>query len=106
VGVLFLIVVAESAPAPMQKAAQMAAAVWKPVANWAVSRYAASVMPAAAGRTATAMRAAPRATSLLTADATPACRAGTAARTVAVSGATVTARPSPSTVTAGSTSVM
>ena len=61
--------------------------------------------PAAAGSTATAMREAARATSLLTADAIPACSAGTAASTVEVSGATLMARPRPNTTTAGSTSV-
>ena len=51
------------------------------------------------------MSAAARATSLLTAEAMPACSAGTAPSTVDVSGATVTARPKPNTSTAGSTSV-
>jgi hypothetical protein len=47
--------------------------------------------------------AAHRATSLLTADAIPECSAGAELIAVAVSGATVTARPSPKTTTAGST---
>ena len=63
------------------------------------------MIPPAAGSSATAISAAARATSLLTADAMPACSAGTAASTVEVSGATVTARPKPNTSTAGSTSV-
>ncbi len=61
--------------------------------------------PAAAGRTATAIRLAARATSLFTAEAMPAWLAGTAARTVDVSEATVMARPSPNATTAGRTSV-
>ena len=60
-------------------------------------------MPASAGSTATAMRLAVRATSLLTADAMPECSAGAADSAVAVSGATLVASPSPSTSTAGST---
>src|SRR6185295_2863860 len=40
-------------------------------------------------------------TALLMPDATPACRLSTAAITVVVSGATVTAMPSPRTTTAG-----
>ena len=62
-------------------------------------------MPASAGSTATAISPAARATSLLTAEATPACSAGAAARAVAVSGATMIATPSPNTTTAGSTTV-
>src|SRR5579884_1041310 len=62
-------------------------------------------MPVATGSTATATRPAARATSLLTAEAMPLCSAGTAASTVEVSGATVMARPSPRTATAGRTSV-
>ena len=63
------------------------------------------MMPAAAGSTATAISPAVLATSLLTADAIPACSAGAAARTVEVSGATVTAAPRPNTRTPGSTMV-
>ena len=44
-----------------------------------------------------------RATELLIADAMPACESSTAPRTVAVSGATVSERPSPSTISAGNT---
>ena len=62
-------------------------------------------MPATAGRTATAIRPAARATSLFTAEATPACSAGAAPSAVAVSGATVIARPSPNTSAAGRTTV-
>ena len=58
------------------------------------------------GSTATASRPAARAMALLTPEAMPACRASAAARTVVVSGATMNARPSPKTVTAGRTSVV
>ena len=61
--------------------------------------------PAAAGSTATAMRPAALETSLLTAEAIPAFSAGAAASTVAVSGATLMARPKPNTSTAGKTSL-
>jgi hypothetical protein len=61
-------------------------------------------MPASAGSTATAIRPAARATSLLTAEATPAWSAGAADSAVAVSGATMIDTPSPNTRTAGSTS--
>ena len=61
--------------------------------------------PAAAGSTDTAIRPAARATSLLTAEAMPACSSGAAASAVAVSGATVTVRPKPNTTTAGNTSL-
>lgn len=47
------------------------------------------------------MSAAARATSLLTDEAMSTCLAGTAARTVEVRGATVTARPRPKTGTPG-----
>ena len=45
-----------------------------------------------------------RATALLTPEATPACRAGAAASTVEVSGATTRDRPRPNTTQPGSTS--
>src|ERR1700704_2269730 len=51
--------------------------------------------------TAIARRPATRATALLTPDATPAWWLSTALITVVVSGATVIARPNPSTITAG-----
>ena len=60
-------------------------------------------MPDSAGNTATANSAAVRATSLFTADATPTSLGGAAAITVAVSGATVVAMPSPKTRMPGST---
>src|ERR1700691_1301873 len=60
-------------------------------------------MPAIAGSTATAIRPAALATSLLTAEATPACSAGADDMAVAVSGATLIATPKPNTTTAGST---
>ena len=60
-------------------------------------------MPLSAGSTATATRPPIRATSLLTAEARPACSSGAADSAVAVSGATVMASPSPKTSTAGST---
>ena len=60
-------------------------------------------MPARAGSMATASRPPNRATSLLTADAMPACSAGAELMAVAVSGATVIAIPSPNTTTAGRT---
>ncbi len=44
-----------------------------------------------------------RATELLIADAMPACESSTAPSTVAVSGATVSERPRPSTRSAGNT---
>ncbi len=62
-------------------------------------------MPASAGSTATAIRPAARATSLLTAEATPACSGGAAASAVEVSGATMMATPKPKTTAAGSTAV-
>ena len=52
---------------------------------------------------ATARSPAARATTLFTAEATPACSAGAAPMAVAVSGATVMASPAPKTRTAGST---
>ena len=58
-------------------------------------------MPVTSGKVATAMRPAARATSLLIADAIPACLGPAAASTVAVSGATVIERPRPKTMTAG-----
>src|SRR3954468_4571117 len=63
------------------------------------------LIPAKAGNTATAINPPVRATSLLTAEATPECSAGAAASTVAVSGATITATPRPKTTIAGSTRV-
>ena len=65
--------------------------------------YAVAVMPDRAGNTATANSAAVRATSLFTADATPTSLEGAAAMTVAVSGATVVAMPSPKTRMPGRT---
>ena len=62
-------------------------------------------MPASAGSIATAIRLAARATSLLTAEATPAWSAGAAASAVAVSGATMIATPKPNTTAPGSTAV-
>src|SRR6186997_3116027 len=61
--------------------------------------------PTAAGRTATASNPARRAAALLTPDAIPNSSGGTAPRTVAVSGATVIARPRPNTTAAGKTVV-
>ncbi len=52
---------------------------------------------------ATARRPAARATTLLTAEATPECSTGAAPIAVEVSGATVTARPKAKTRTAGKT---
>ena len=83
--------------------AEIVMAVWKPWVSAAGCRYASPVRPARAGSTATAIRLADLATSLLTADAMPACSAGAADSAVAVSGATLVARPRPSTRTAGST---
>ena len=60
-------------------------------------------MPARAGSMVTASRPPNRATSLLTADAMPACSAGAELMAVAVSGATVIASPNPNTATAGRT---
>ena len=51
------------------------------------------------------MRPPARATSLFTAEATPACSAGAEERAVVVRGATVRARPAPRTTMAGRTSV-
>jgi len=65
----------------------------------------APVTPETTGSTATAMRPPARATSLFTAEATPAWSTGAEARAVVVRGATVKARPAPRTRTAGSTSV-
>src|SRR4051812_6181176 len=62
-------------------------------------------MPARPGSTATASRPAARATSLLTAEATPIRCVGAAASTVEVSGATVIDRPRPKMSSAGSRSV-
>ena len=76
-------------------------AVWKPAASATGSRYASPVIPARKGSTATASRPAVRATTLLTADATPACSDGAAPMAVEVSGATVMARPAPNTTMAG-----
>ncbi|MFD0576357.1 hypothetical protein [Dactylosporangium darangshiense] len=81
----------------------MSTARWKPAESRSGESYAAVVIPAAAGRTATAMRPAARATSLFTAEAMPACVAGAELSAVDVSGATVTHSPRPSTTTAGST---
>src|SRR5207253_4886070 len=58
-----------------------------------------------AGSTATESRPARRAAALLTPDAMPISSASTAANTAAVSGATVSERPSPNTIAAGSTEV-
>ena len=55
------------------------------------------------GRAATAKSPAMRATALLTPDPTPRCRSSTAAKTVAVSGATVSVMPRPNSTTAGNT---
>ena len=63
------------------------------------------VRPAINGSTATASRPATRATALLIPDAMPEWRESAAARTVAVTGATTSVRPSPNTITAGSTLV-
>src|SRR6478736_1025012 len=60
--------------------------------------------PATRGSTATASSPATRATALLVADATPARWSGAAASAVAVSGATVSTRPTPTSRTPGSTS--
>ena len=76
-------------------------AVRKPALKAAGRAKLAVVRPAAAGRTATAISPAARATALFTAEARPACATGAAARTVAVSGDTVRARPSAKTVMAG-----
>ena len=62
------------------------------------------VRPTAAGSAATASSEPARATALLTPLAMPAWSSGAAASTVEVSGATITARPSPKTVSPGSTS--
>ena len=61
--------------------------------------------PVSSGMAATANSPAARATALFTPDATPAWRTSAAASTVAVSGATVTARPMPNRTRAGSTVV-
>src|SRR5947209_1228770 len=61
-------------------------------------------MPATAGSTAIASNPATRATALFTPDAMPARLAGTAANTVAVSGATTHDKPSPNTTTGRRTS--
>ena len=86
-------------------AAEMSVAVLKPAENWSRCRYAAPVRPATGGRIATASSPPARDTSLLTAEAMPTLLAGAAASTVAVSGATLMARPNPKTTTAGRTSV-
>ena len=78
-------------------------AVRKPSASVVLSRAAAPVSPARSGSTATARRPAARATTLLTAEATPECSGGAAPMAVAVRGATVTARPMAKTRTAGKT---
>jgi hypothetical protein len=98
-------VTAASSPAAAHSAAAMSTAVWNPAASACGCRYAVPVMPDSAGSTATASRPPSRATSLLTADAMPACSAGAELMAVAVSGATVIASPSPKTVAAGSTSM-
>ena len=61
--------------------------------------------PATTGIAATASSCPVRATALLTPDATPACSSSTAPSAVAVSGATVSDRPSPNTTIPGNTSV-
>ena len=61
-------------------------------------------MPATAGISATASRPAARAIALLTPEAMPTWRSSAASSTVAVSGATVPASPSPNSATAGRTS--
>jgi len=68
-------------------------------------RYAGAVEQASEHPIATAISEAARATSLLTAEATPACSAGADDMAVAVSGATLIATPRPNTTTAGSTTV-
>ena len=83
----------------------MKLAIRNPAENVSGCMYAAPVSPAAAGSTATAIRLAALATSLLIAEAAPAFSDGAAARTVEVSGATLMAKPKPKTTTAGRTSV-
>ena len=99
------IVAAASSPAPAHRPAAMNAAVPNPAENRCGSRYALPTMPTTGGRTATATRFATRPTSLLTADATPACSAGTAVIAAVVNGATVHATPRANTTAAGSISV-
>ena len=59
------------------------------------------VRPSSTPKIAIARRPATLETALLTPEATPACRGSTAPITVVVSGATVTAMPNPSMMTAG-----
>ena len=80
-------------PPAAQMTPEMTMAVRKPPASSVTLSAAAPVRPARSGRTATARRPAARATTLLTAEATPECSAGAAPMAVDVSGATVTARP-------------
>jgi hypothetical protein len=62
---------AATRPPIAHSAAAMSTAWWKPVESRLASAYAAGVIPARPGSTATASRPAVRAMSLLTADATP-----------------------------------
>src|SRR4051794_34758516 len=75
--------------------AQISSAICQPAVNAAGSAYFSPVMPAAAGSTATASSDPVLATALFTPEATPACRSGAAASTVAVTGATAITRPRP-----------
>ena len=90
-----------STPPAASPAAAIHIACSNPAEKSVTLEYEALVIPAATGNTATAINCAVLATSLFTAEATPACSAGAAASTVAVSGATVALRPSAKTVTAG-----
>src|SRR5215475_2683595 len=99
------IVSAARTPPATQRPAEMNEAIRNPAENVSGCRYEDPVRPAAAGSTATAIKLAALATSLLIAEAAPAFSAGAAARTVDVSGATLMARPMPKTRTAGRTSV-
>ena len=87
-------------PRVTHRAAAMSIATVKP---WPRGWPGPARMPAVTGNTATASSPATRAMALLTPEAIPAWLSDRAARTAAVSGATVIARPTPKTTTAGST---
>ena len=82
---------------------EMSMAVRNPVANAVAPSALAPVRPDSNGNTATASSPPARATTLLTAEAMPACSAGAAPIAVAVSGATTMARPMPKSMIAGKT---
>ena len=98
------IVSQDTTPPATSSTAQISMAVPYAASNTAGSAYSSPPRPTATGSAATASSVPERATALLTPLAMPACSSGAAARTVAVSGATISDRPRPKSVAPGSTS--